>query len=738
MAKKQEEKLMRGQLPTPNIQKSYATAKYDWSGLNRRHVIDTGYLSYEKNISTEEAPYLTPSKEREELLSATDTYANPIAMFGFDDVLIVIYSENNTIKIDYHRLDDINQIYDTYTGIVEEESKNRTEIHSMVQFNKYSSVNDVMSGVFIKRLLVFPEKKAMYFNIIDYNGSSAPEYKKDMDLNAMYCWTSGDIRKYYVWKNYDANDSDFKNDDGTDEENGGKFVQTGDDNYFTLDALDVDVKTYYNDGFARTNDITYDPDREKTYYTREYDSAKKEYNYTKVDNLSEGNDVSKLYEKQIYKSGYIPAILNTVPENNTVNYYEKKDNGEFVLCNELHAGTSLKGYYEYIQDYYPPDDDADKSYYYYNSSDNNTYKYVQDDGYGNAGWRVSASPAFPDIKYAVVHQSRLCGVDNDRIFISGFNDYSNWNYDVLETNESNAWCTAAQANTKADGIFMGITVYDNHAVCFKKDFMQEVYNNKNPFRVVDVYPEGCIDNRSIQEVDGKLFFVSDNEVKLYTGANPKNIGYLLNIDRFDTAIAGGDGRNYYLFYVSGNESGLVVYDTFAEAWSVQDLPQYKEGSELYSCDVLSFAHNNHGMFMLTKENGQIYKMDTNSYSTNWAFETDMSTAVSSSTSSGFKSMDIKHIRKIQLYGDFSESSRLKIYGLYDNEEFNANSSHLLFDSGVVDTKKHIPIRLRPRMTANYGFKLHFQGSGYVKIYSLEVYKTRGGDLYKTGSELYSE
>ena len=124
--------------------------------------------------------------------------------------------------------------------------------------------------------------------------------------------------------------------------------------------------------------------------------------------------------------------------------------------------------------------------------------------------------AVPDIKYATVHLSRVFGVDDSMVYASAFNDYTNWTVDTAdEYNEANAWYTASQSNSKADGVFTGITTFQNHVVCFKKDFMHEIYNTKNPFRIQDIYAEGAIDIRSVCDVDGQLIFCSNDAVKVY-------------------------------------------------------------------------------------------------------------------------------------------------------------------------------------------------------------------------------
>ena len=356
-----------------------------------------------------------------------------------------------------------------------------------------------------------------------------------------------------------------------------------------------------------------------------------------------------------------------------------------------------------------PPDTASHNYYYRNTKTSDVYKWVDDmSDSENSGWKVSVPPAMPNIKYAAVHLSRLFGVDDDRVYASGYNDYTNWNLDTVdEYNESNAWCSPAQSNTKAGGVFTGITNFQGHIVCFKRDFMHEIYNTKNPFRIQDIYAEGAIDHRTIQDVDGRLIFVSADDVKIYTGSNPRIIGYYLNMPEYVNAVSGTDGRCYYLYCedADGNKR-LFVYDTIAENWSEQTIYD----------TVLSFAHNKNGMYMLC-DDGYIYKMDTGNYRHSWSFETDLITN---------ETVNIKHIKKIQMFADIATGANIKVYVLYDNEEFDENTSHLVYSSTGYGQK---PIRVKPRQTASYGIKLHIEGYGYVKLYELELFMENGGDLY---------
>lgn len=334
----------------------------------------------------------------------------------------------------------------------------------------------------------------------------------------------------------------------------------------------------------------------------------------------------------------------------------------------------------------------------------------------------------PYIRYATVHLSRIYGVagselcgEPDRICVSGFNDYTNWNVDTdTDFSPSNAWVSAAQSNVKADGYFTGITTYLNSVVAFKRDYMHEITGSSNPFRINDIYAEGATNNDNIVDVDGNLFFTSDDAVKVYTGGNPRVMSYKLGKSRFENAVAGTDGRRYYLYCGADGADGaenhrLFVYDTVVMQWA----------EEKIDTQVLNFAKTDYGFYMLTKT-GKIYQIDTNDYQgQEWAAETDLTAG---------QTVDIKHIQKIQILADIEKGSELRAYLIYDNEKFDENKSHLVYDSGIAEKTKKAAIRVVPRMTAHYGAKLRLCGTGYSRIYQAEITLKGGGEIYKPTDE----
>ncbi len=633
MAKKKENQLTYLQVALPSGVKHSTMKKRSWSGFNKRLTIDTGALSMEKNISTKEAPYLTPSPRWSSGIAGT--YKVPIAMYAFDNFELVIYrepiyknSEQEAVKIAYIGDGKV------FTGILKENATADDDYpRSIVQFNVYDTTAGatITDGEYIKKLLIFPDKKTMYF-YIEIAESDPTTWDDEQISEAKF-----DV--LYYW--YDRTlDLDLYFTRGVDDENKPCMHQNGNGKYFEPMSMEVEIKKYYNDVETVLEDgtVIYPPP----------DTASHNYYYQNTANIKGTNYGTDIYKWCEYETTVEDENGNWVPDGGT--------------------------------DY---------------------------------GWRVEAPPSFPDIKYATVHLSRLFGVDDDRIYASGFNNYANWNLDTpAEYNEANAWNSVAQSNTKADGAFTGIITFENHVVCFKRDFMHEIYNTKNPFRVQDIYAEGAIDHRTLQDVDGNLIFVSEDNVKVYTGGNPEIISYYLNIDKYVHAVAGTDGRNYYLYCEDGaGVKRLFVFDTFFSQWSEQSIDK----------EVLSFAHNKNGMFALC-DDGVVYRIDTNDYSHEWAFETDLITN---------ETVDIKHIRKMQMFADIGENAWLKVYMLYDDEEFpdddeEFKKSRLVYSSEGTGRKT---IRVKPRKTANYGVKLHIEGYGYIKLYELELDIEAGGELY---------
>lgn len=170
----------------------------------------------------------------------------------------------------------------------------------------------------------------------------------------------------------------------------------------------------------------------------------------------------------------------------------------------------------------------------------------------------------PDIDYATVYNARLFGVKDGKIYASAFNSYVNWNLDTAEDyNEGNAWMSETQSNPKAQNTFVALTVYDGHPIGFKPDYMQTVYNTKNPFRIVDIGEFGCVSNKAHCQCGGALFFASKDGVYRYGGGYPAKISEKLSIADYSTAELAAHKDEVYL-NVGGN---IYTYSVITGAWA---------------------------------------------------------------------------------------------------------------------------------------------------------------------------
>ncbi len=190
------------------------------------------------------------------------------------------------------------------------------------------------------------------------------------------------------------------------------------------------------------------------------------------------------------------------------------------------------------------------------------------DGGGESFFETCGS--FPASHVATVFMSRIFSAYKGKLFASDFNSAMTYSFDTAEESlSSNAWMSNTQSNTKADGDITALAVYDGHVVVFKRDYMMQVYNNENPFRLVDIGSYGCISKRAVCEYDGKLAFVSPQGVMLYSGGYPYFIDEELDIKSYEGALLCAREKLLYMYVPS--EKGVFVYDSEHGMWGHRDI-----------------------------------------------------------------------------------------------------------------------------------------------------------------------
>ena len=315
----------------------------------------------------------------------------------------------------------------------------------------------------------------------------------------------------------------------------------------------------------------------------------------------------------------------------------------------------------------------------------------------------------PNLKEATVFSGRLFGVDDNMVFASEFNNYSSWRLDTAdEISESNAWVSMTQSNSKADGIFTAICVYDNHVVLFKKDFTQLVYGDNNPFRIVDLVSYGADNRNAVAEAQGILYFVSKDNVYAFTGGIPKAIGDELHISDYSGACLGYFKDKLYMCV------GKKLYMYRNGTWTATDLKHH----------IVMFATCDFGLYGLM-DAGHIEKIDSNeqemgigAYERDWWFETDLMC--------GGK-LDIRRAKKISVLCDLAEGASVSVYLLKNGEEFDPETSEKVIECNKVGKSV---ARGMLRGFSGFCHKLRICGKGKATIHAAELLISWGGDLYR--------
>ena len=84
-------------------------------------------------------------------------------------------------------------------------------------------------------------------------------------------------------------------------------------------------------------------------------------------------------------------------------------------------------------------------------------------------------------------------------------------------------------------------------------------------------------------------------------------------------------------------------------------------------------------------------------------------------------VDTNHLNKFQIYAEF-QSASLKVSAIYDDKE----PTEIYFGEELKGIK---PIRVLIRKSANYSLKLRFECKGYMKLHSMNLITSSGGNLY---------
>ena len=247
-----------------------------------------------------------------------------------------------------------------------------------------------------------------------------------------------------------------------------------------------------------------------------------------------------------------------------------------------------------------------------------------------ADWYIDNSVATLKLDYGVVYNNRIVGVSGNDIRASALGDFTNfWEFADEAGNPSATGAYATDVGSAGD--FTGICVYNNMVVLFKRNIVYEMYGSM-PYNISELCATGCIDNDSICEIDGVLYWASPKGIVRYSGGVPTVISYEIDIDTSGMCKAGTDGRKYYVY----DGKKIFVYDTLYRVWHIEDERAvkmfYAESNELY----------------MVSDDG-IYKVGCGEENVEWEFETKDFT---------FSAEERKNLSKLWIRAEMSRYSKL--------------------------------------------------------------------------------
>ncbi len=303
------------------------------------------------------------------------------------------------------------------------------------------------------------------------------------------------------------------------------------------------------------------------------------------------------------------------------------------------------------------------------------------------------------IDYGVIYNNRIVGVRGSKICASALGDFSNfWEYVDATGNPSATGAYATDVGSQGD--FTGICVYQNMLLLFKKNIVYEMYGSM-PYTINELCSTGCVDNDSVCEIDGVLYWASPKGVVRYSGGVPSVVSTNVNIDTKGPCKAGTDGRKYYLY----NGEKIYVYDTRYNVWHAED-----------SIKVKMFYGDSTDLYILTDDG--IYKTYGGLETVEWEFETKDFT---------FSTQMRKNLSKIWVRAHMSSNTRLEVYVRQDGGEWRRTA--------VKTAEKDEMFNFKLRVKKCDSFAMKFVGKGDVKILDVHGRVTVGTNRHKAGNSL---
>ena len=323
---------------------------------------------------------------------------------------------------------------------------------------------------------------------------------------------------------------------------------------------------------------------------------------------------------------------------------------------------------------------------------------------------LTVSRSVPEMDYVIECGNRLWGckyglVDGEtvnEIYASKLGDFKNWNCFAGLSTDSYA------AARGSDGPFTGAADYLGSPIFFKEDCLERVYPSASgAHQIVTTRCSGVRrgDWRSVQVVDGKLYYHSAGGVCVFDGSLPVVVSQVLGEERYTDAAAGSlDGRYYLSAKGADGAWVLLVYDARRGLWhaesGVEAVGFTRAGKSLYALSA------DGTLWDLTGHDG------TQEECVSWMGE---------SGDLGLSSPENRYLQRLDLRMALESGSGVRLYVSYDGGASWELRGSMQAAGRVQDCLLHV----RPRRAKQ--LRLRLTGEGGMVLYSVSAVYEKGSD-----------
>lgn len=251
----------------------------------------------------------------------------------------------------------------------------------------------------------------------------------------------------------------------------------------------------------------------------------------------------------------------------------------------------------------------------------------------------------PDMDFFCENENRLWGCRGNEIYASALGNPFRWNnYEGLATD-------SYAVTVGSEGDFTGACSFLGYAMFFKPDMIHKVYGGKpSNFQAMASAVSGVAagGGESMAVAGEMLFYLCRTGVTSYSGGIPVSVAAPFGPVRFDEAVGGSDGRNYYVSLREGEAWSLFAYDTRTGLWHKED-----------GTHALGFACQDGVLYLLDAADNGLYAIGTGGYEgIEWVAETGDFTDAGP---------DKAGVGKLLLRLEADQGSRVKVEVQFDSD-----------------------------------------------------------------------